>query len=123
MDLKPNELRIGNSVYQGVEIPVTLTDDMLYNFSKGKIILKPVPITSELLYSLGFVDRSDHKGDGQIFDLENKDWKKSFCVAKAYGPGYVHLGTDRVVFDSLHKLENLFFEICGFELKRVGEKN
>lgn len=86
--------------------------------------LKPIPITPELLYQLGFKDRSEHRGDGAIFDLENKDWKRSFCVAKSYNKdGFTHLGTDRVNILWLHQLENIFFAMVGLELSSAVAEN
>lgn len=134
MAINPNELRLGNLYLRKHGKGHTITEidlEILANIfnPNGDLALDDfdeIPITDELLYRLGFTDRSDHRGDGQIFDLNNKDWKRSFCVARDYiknGGGYVHMGTDRIKFKYIHQLQSLFFWITGFELNGAqGEK-
>jgi len=128
MAINPNELRLGNLYlhkhgkgHTTREIDLEILAN-IFNPTDGELALDDfdeIPITDELLYRLGFTDRSDHRGEGQIFDLVNKDWKRSFCVAREYkknGGGYYHMGTGRVKFTYIHQLQSLFFWITGFEL-------
>lgn len=81
---------------------------------------KPIQLTPELLLNLGFKYRNEYRGDGALFDLEDSDWKKGFCVAKLNGKeGFCSLATGRQQLMFVHQLQNLFYVETWTELKRI----
>lgn len=128
MELKSNELRIGNLVkeidFNRIGVVKTIGKDR-FSIKLEKItlacsikIIKPIPLTEEWLLKFGFAKQCDYL----YFDFENgnisfnDEIKKgiSLCIGTYCSSGLAFENIKHV-----HQLQNLFFALTGEELKLI----
>lgn len=105
--LKANELRVGNWVERDGEV-YQITSVTILSLERGETTVKPVPITSEILFKLGFgtslvSDAIYHKG---LFTLDLRDFTFKFGT---------HWFLDNKC-KYVHQLQNLYFALTNEEL-------
>jgi hypothetical protein len=111
--MKANELRIGNKVsFEGSIVTVNTISDDEVTFSDYASLDYPqiedisgIELTEEWLVMLGFtlINRVDYESNCGVLELEETD------------AGY--LFDSRIIINSLHSLQNLYFALTGEELK------
>lgn len=116
--IQANELRIGNLVYAdtgllSTEIHELLTEDMIDLFN-GKLndLIKPVPLTEQILLKCGF-------------EKLNKRWllmeyfvKGLFRINYDKGQFFIFWNLNNITeIKYLHQLQNLYSDLTGEELK------
>lgn len=104
--MKANELRIGNWVLnQGELIELTKQKFKMAVISFNCQEIKPIPLTEEWLVRFGFtlINRVDYESNCGVLELEATD------------AGY--LFDSRIIINSVHSLQNLYFALTGEELK------
>lgn len=118
------ELRIGNLInYNGALLTVhELHPDYIVPFKTFRSQIpphkiKPIPLTSEILESYGFV-KKEHKNVGITWD----DGKLS--LIQGYLPEFYlnhpHYGKS---YKYLHQIQNLYFALTGHELTPSTNQN
>ena len=130
--MKPEELRIGNYVNNGIEdIEINSIEyddvEIKWNVSWDEFCAseyledcKPIPITDEWLLKLGFLIAFDND-DIEIYK------KGNFVYVNQ---NQIGTGTDiesRILIDNdvnyIHQLQNLYYALTANELKKTVEKN
>jgi len=113
---KANELRVGN-YFQWIEIASmgigvdVITKDNHYTYEDFK---EPIPLTEEWLLKFGF-EYSDLNGDSGL-------WK--IPPFQIYGKYNQFIYDYRLDVNYVHQLQNLFYYLCGEELKIIdNERN
>jgi hypothetical protein len=103
--MKPNELRIGNSInYHGEEIivrPYTFTD---IEVDAG---YEPIPLTEEWLLKFGF--------EKYEFDHKENQYRYQVRLIVIRDGKFVDYGSS-VLLEHIHQLQNFFFALTGEEL-------
>ena len=113
--MKASELRIGNSIMQDDEL-VFVTWWRLELMEKNKIEYKPIPLTDEWLIKFGFNEMlgkfviNPNSGYNACVALRNNKWHlyNDDCDAECNIICEV---------ETVHRLQNLFFDIWNFELE------
>ena len=105
-ELKANELRIGNWVYDNFNdecYPVPLS-----MITEAKDQLSPIPLTEEWLVKLGFVSNP----------YEDRYEKGDFHIHCDKTKGFLDLWVTncRLDLQHVHQLQNLYFALTGKEL-------
>ena len=118
--MKASELRIGNlvntedgnfSVFEILENDIVMEN----NISFAKYYVKPIPLTEEWLLKFGF--KRDY------YTMELNDFKleagsRIIDTDTLSGFGWEQIKDEKYLSISyLHQLQNLYFAICGIELK------
>ena len=114
--LSPTELRVGN-YFQWIEIASmgigvdVITKNNHYTYEDFK---EPIPLTEEWLEKFGF-EYSDLNGDSGL-------WK--IPPFQIYGKYNQFIYDYRLDVNYVHQLQNLFYYLCGEELKIIdNERN
>ena len=128
--MKANELRIGNLVYFN-HCDYDIFTPMKINYTQNPNLLglemvtvnrieynniKPIPLTNEYLFKLGFEKISGW--DDQVYYRE-KDWRKkgySFFELQLNNKGFIFTDFNNIIIESVHQLQNLFFALTNNEL-------
>lgn len=116
------ELRLGNAVYNGFNQVVTIDGIISYKNTSGynTETLRPIKLLEKRLYELGLqkYEGSDittyfkHFGnnDGEHFEY-------CFMIFEdAEGNYYTQIMGKKIILESVHQLQNLFFDVTGEEL-------
>ncbi|HNP08162.1 MAG TPA: hypothetical protein PKN99_11085 [Cyclobacteriaceae bacterium] len=105
LTMKASELRIGNWVYQGIEVPTQVVYNSVALFFVGSIELKPIRLTPEWLEKFGFEK-----------ERINVYWKDPMRLV-IFPDGLLYLANQRHVnIYYVHQLQNLYFALTGNEL-------
>ena len=126
--LKETELRLGNYVdlYGEIDQIKSINENenggyckfknnpyQYYLVHQNKALIKPIPITEDILLKLGF-EKGFHR-----YGLENcglkchKSLKENYwIVSQGFGMQF----TELTEIQYIHQLQNLFFSLCGEEL-------
>lgn len=128
MSIHENELRKGvNAMAAG--LPITITEirsegvfayfrnggeDSYFKFKE----IDPIPITPELIESIGMKKRFPGSDTFNIWDWDNNPaWDKCFSLA-LLKIGWKYLGAPQAThLNHLHQLQNLYFSLTGKELE------
>lgn len=120
--MKPEELMIGNyfnskrgeskvsniETYPYVEGFPRIFDEDGYVYEPSQI--SPIPLDEQWLLDFGFEKETDHYyskyGIGFIIGYNNE----GLVIQNSWGPRHVHIY-------EVHKLQNLFFSLCGKKLE------
>lgn len=114
--VKAQELRIGNLVYQGAKIPTQATAETIFNLSKGLISIKPIPLTEERLVKFGFeieTKYSHSMGYKKNYKVYRKDLFTYNGIQAAW---WFDNKVLRIQPEYAHQLQNLFHTLTGEEL-------
>lgn len=122
--INASELRIGNKVASGDRI-YTATAETISSIDKGLVYVDPIPLTPEILLKVGFEFGVSDNGTYYI-DLNGIDQQLEIVLSgKEFYPQLVQapeLSTEdcQIVslnkIESVHQLQNLYFELTGKEL-------
>lgn len=117
MDAK--ELRIGNWVIIDDGFPervTTVTFNIIHYFPERESMLKPIPLTPEILEKAGFEESQDgfFYNEEATFRIHNNRMliDMSFINPENDETYFVNIG----VVDSLHQLQNLYHALTSEEL-------
>ena len=108
--MKPNELRIGNYVYNNLEIIKLHKKDLIYLFTSDNMhFANPIPLTEEWLLKFRF--RTE---ESSCFELDNIQINTSrelvwINIKRKYN---IEIGMPNYV----HQLQNLYFALTNTEL-------
>ena len=125
--MKANELRIGNWVRwnyeersEGNVYPVEYGYE-LDDIKNNPNIVKPIPLTEEWLIKFGYFTQNGAWGTIAVKEYH----KKNTHQLDLFGNAWVHDREGyRVDLDYVHQLQNLFYYLCGEELKIIdNERN
>ena len=118
--MKASELRIGNYVLKHNEFMVKATAlkglyELFEDLEKG--LIKPVPLTKELLLKFGFYESDKRRNrfieENLDFEIEFQGNEVAYCLWDADFPSLTHfIGHCKYV----HSLQNLYFALTGEEL-------
>ena len=123
MELKANELRIGNLVEINMPITNKIISIDVYHISelkKNKGYFKPIPLTEEWLLKFGFED--DGVWIHKIIKLEHDrmlgiDLNNNHFFLSQWDKHNNFRDCFLVKCEFVHQLQNLFYSICGKELE------
>jgi hypothetical protein len=119
--ISSTELRIGNLIYSitGTIFALSAEDIRCIDDGEDNDMCAPIPITEELLLKAGF-------GMNQFTENGSQQLHADFDVFRLYlrdGEVSIHYNTGQGWFPVLvhgikyiHRLQNIFFELCGEEL-------
>jgi len=120
--IQPNELRIGNNIFNGVIVAVNedhfIFNDGYSNWSSKRFnseVLAPIPITPEILERLGFVQNQTHKRYWHIEKFRYNTTKMLLDIDTGHRNGE-GIGWMCVKIQYLHQLQNLFYALTNKEL-------
>lgn len=123
--MKANELRIGNWVLNILKNPCLVLGISYY----GKIqtekldedidTLSPIPLTEEWLLKFGFEDMEDE--DVKVFcktfgKFDGEDYEDAICITKDNKGSWYFSLNRKVIINTVHQLQNLYFALTGEEL-------
>lgn len=119
--LKASELRLGNWVYFDVgDFPRQVTLEsfaILFKYPERLSWIKPIELTPEILEKAGFRETPFGTLQKSVTDY------LGFSIKERWDEGYSLITESGVYYDSnlkllyLHQLQNLFYSLCGEELK------
>lgn len=121
--MKANELRIGNFVsLDGLSNPIKVSIiDTTETSTDTKS--KPIKLTEEWLFKFGFRKHpNDIPSYAKIFgNFNGDDFGYAFCVYQdSDGNFYAQIIGKKIVLNSVHQLQNLYFTIAEKELIQGG---
>lgn len=108
MDVK--ELRIGNSIYNGIGDVITVYPYLLYHYEDIQLEngnCKPIPLTEQWLEKFGFENRGLTYSGNNFWDIQKYSNTNDFYIQDIE---VMHL-------KYVHQLQNLFHSLTGKELK------
>ena len=118
--IKANELRIGNWVTGGVDLPTPMetfqVTDINPHFDLTDLI-EPIPLTEEWLLKFGFEKQKVRMGG-----KEYEGWVNfSFHLDTNHAENtlFYHWMGGNIEIKSLHQLQNLYFALTGKELTTI----
>jgi len=122
--MKANELRIGNFIsLNGLSKPIKVSIiDITETSTDTKY--KPIKLTEEWLFSFGFVkhpnDIPSYVKTFGNFDVD--DFEYAFFVYQDSDNNfYAQIIGKKIILNSVHQLQNLYFTIAEKELIKGGE--
>ena len=83
-----------------------------------------IPLTEEWLFKFGLVNHpNDIPTYGKFFgDFDDDDYGYFFCVYQDLGGNfYAQIIGKKIILNSVHQLQNLYFALAGEELKQRGK--
>ena len=120
--MNANELRIGNlvgigenalhadggknQIYEISELKTDVVQFKMFHSSEYYKDLAPIPLTEEILLKFGFEKKGDFWFVKSGIKIENRNNGFSY---------FRYLNEIKII--SVHQLQNLFFSLCGEELK------
>ncbi|MGU3377670.1 hypothetical protein [Chryseobacterium sp. M5A1_1a] len=120
--ITPQELRIGNYFQESTSKEIIQVESILIDkvgfsgyFTEAWQAV-PIELTEAWLLKFGFVKKADHNFALKVFT-------RSIIHAYTYGKVEIELGNmsgysfGYPKIDYVHQLQNLFFSLCGEELK------
>lgn len=110
-----NELRIGSWVYDegGQMKQVSLQDNDFWHTGN----FNPIPLTSEILESCGFVERAQHDNDGNERGYYYVNKKGFVLSSDDFGASFYLKGEfKKIKVEYLHTFQNLYFALESEEL-------
>jgi hypothetical protein len=122
--MKANELRIGNwyDQFSNNHKATWATLKQLDEAPKSQLWCKPIPLTKEWLLKFGLVNHpNDIPTYGKFFgDFDDDDYGYFFCVYQDLGGNfYTQIIGRKIILNSVHQLQNLYFAIAEEELIQV----
>lgn len=119
MELKANELRIGNLIYQWrTDIPFEVGIDDLKIIQSGESKARPIPLTEEWLLKFGFEKNFENLIEILINKNQSLHFDKTDNCMSLYIPinhEFIYLVFKHIKY--IHELQNLFFALTGEELE------
>jgi hypothetical protein len=113
------ELRIGNTVFNGFNQVVTIEGINQIN-TMGYDTLKRIPLVEKRLYELGLqkYEGSDIPTYFKNFgNHDGEDFEYCFMIFQdAKDNFYTEIMGKKVILESVHQTQNLFFDVTGEEL-------
>jgi len=135
--MRANELRIGNYLFvPGIDREVIVSamfkshyvceDSDGIRFDESlRINYQPISLTEQWLLKLGFEKHpNDIPSYAKIFgNFNGDDFEYAFCVYQdSNGNFYAQIIGKKIVLNSVHQLQNLYFALTGEELINGGKK-
>ena len=123
--MKATELRIGNFIsLDGLSKPIKVSIiDTTETSTDTKY--KPIKLTEEWLLKFGFEKHpNDIPSYCKVFgDFDVDDFGYAFCVYQDLGGNfYAQIIGRKIILNSVHQLQNLYFTITEEELIQGGNK-
>ena len=133
--MKTNEFRIGNYLFvPGIDREVIVSAVFKSHFrcedkdgitfdESVRINYQPIPLTKEWLLKFGLVNHpNDIPTYGKFFgDFDDDDYGYFFCVYQDLGGNfYTQIIGRKIILNSVHQLQNLYFAITEEELIQGG---
>ena len=115
MRITAKELRIGNFILNAKGNLLEVTSDDISIIDYGESLVKPMPMSIDLLFSFGFseikwYEKYMKNENTVIFDYDNNSW--------IFYPFFDCIGNG-IKFSYAHQLQNLWFSINNEELTYI----
>ena len=116
------ELRLGNAVYNGFNQVVTIDGIISYKNTSGynTETLRPIKLLEKRLYELGLqkYEGSDIPTYFKNFgNHDGEDFEYCFMIFQdAKDNFYTEIMGKKIILESVHQTQNLFFDVTGEEL-------
>jgi hypothetical protein len=120
--IKAHELRFGNTVFNGFNQVVTIEGIISEKNTTGydTETLKRIPLVEKRLYELGLKKYEDSEIPTYFKNFGNydgEDFEYCFMIFQdVKGNFYTEVMGRKVILESVHQTQNLFFEVTGEQL-------
>ena len=120
--IKAHELRFGNTVFNGFNQIVTIEGIISEKNTTGydTETLKRIPLVEKRLYELGLKKYEDSEIPTYFKNFGNydgEDFEYCFMIFQdVKGNFYTEIMGRKVILESVHQTQNLFFEVTGEQL-------
>lgn len=121
--MKANELRIGNLIYDPIEIGGNVTTIKRIETDEDEYSgyldhCNPIPLTEEWLVKFGFKKLdSDIIVYGKTFGVfDGEDYSDGFILSKYKDGNFYTSAGRKLIVKYVHQLQNLYFALTGEEL-------